>query len=227
MQHRTTEFRIDYLAADGRKRGQEHCVLTTHRDGTRTLRARSEIFDSEVLRDVVYTVTEGFQPVDAMIRVSVRDRFVGAGWFRFMDDGAECETYTAAEGRLSQSMSLPRRAASFLTHAVAGDVWHGAVIRREERLGAQVIEPLLSASPLHNGSSGPLLGFWPLRAHYLGHEEIEVPAGRFQAEHIRYEELDGRLFLETWCTADADRIMLRMYYPPYDSSYVLASLTRS
>ena len=226
MRHRTITYGIDYLASDGRRRGREACALTLHADGGRTLRARSEIFDSEVLRDVTYSVDRAFRPLDAAIRVSVQDRLVGTAWFRFAPAHAECEAWTAAEGRLSQRLELPGRAASFLTHAVAGDVWHGAGIRREHGLGAQPISPLPSASPLHNGASGPYLGFWPLQAHWLGEEEIEVPAGRFRAEHIRYEEPDGRLFLDTWCTADEARIMLRMYYPPYESSYVLASLTR-
>ncbi len=224
MQHRTIDYAIDYLAADGRKRGQEFCTLTTHHDGSRTMRARSEIFDSEVLRDVVYTVDAGFRPIDAMIRVSLRDKFVGAAWFRFTDSMAECETYTAAEGRMSQRMDLTARPASFLTHAVTCDVWHAAGIQKVEGLGAQAIPSILSSSPLHNGSSGPSLGRWPLQAHFLGIEWIETPCGRFEAEHIRYEEPTGELFLETWCTADSNRIMLKMYYPPYDSSYLLASL---
>jgi len=224
MQHRTIDYRIDYLAADGRKRGQEFCTLTSHHDGRRTLRARSEIFGAEVLRDVIYTVDAAFRPIDALIRVSMQDRFVGSGWFRFTDMLAECESQTAAEGRLSQRIELAAPAASFITHAVASDVWHGASIVKSQDLGAQMIGTVLSASPLHNGSSGPSLGHWPLQAHYLGCEPVETPAGRFEAEHVRYEELSGELFLETWCTADTNRIMLKMYYPPYDSSYVLAAI---
>ncbi len=58
----------------------------------------------------------------------------------------------------------------------------------------------------------------------VGIEEIEVPAGKFEAEHVRYLEEDGALWLDMWCTNDTDRVMLRMYYPVYDSSYVLTSL---
>ena len=224
MRHQTIDYSIDYLAANGGKRGHEQCTLTTHHDGRRTLRARSEIFDAEVLRDVVYTVDAAFRPIDALIRVSLKDRFVGCGWFRFTEAMAEYEGYTAADGRLSQRRELASPARSFITHAVASDVWHGASIKKSEGLGAQKIGEVLSASPLHNGSSGPSLGTWPLQAHFLGREQIKTPAGRFDAEHIRYEEPSGELFLETWCTADANRIMLKMYYPPYDSSYVLTSL---
>ena len=53
-----------------------------------------------------------------------------------------------------------------------------------------------------------------------------MPAGTFEAEHVRYVEEDGALWLDMWCTNDTDRVMLRMYYPVYDSSYVLSSLER-
>ncbi len=66
-----------------------------------------------------------------------------------------------------------------------------------------------------------------MRAEYIGIEEIDVPGGTFEAEHVRYVEEDGSLWLEMWCTNDADRVMLRMYYPVYDSSYVLSSLRRN
>jgi hypothetical protein len=225
VQHHTIDFTIDYLGADGGKRGQEVCALTTHQNGRRTLRARSEIFDTEVLRDVVYTVDAAFRPVDALIRVSLRDHFVGTALFLFGETAAECEAFTAADGRLSQRMDLAAPAGSFISHAVAGDVWHGASIAKREGIGTQPLGSVLSASPLHNGSSGPSLRRWPLQAHFLGYEAVETPAGVFDAEHIRYEEPTGALFLDTWCTADANRIMLKMYYPPYDSSYVLASIS--
>ena len=69
MKHRELRYDIDYLTADGTKRGQEPCTVTVHSDGQRTIRARSEIFDTEIVRDVVYTVDAGFRPVDCFIRV--------------------------------------------------------------------------------------------------------------------------------------------------------------
>jgi hypothetical protein len=226
MPHRWLSYTVDYLAADGRRRGTEACHVTVHGDGVRTQRARSEIFDSRVLRDVVLTVDAAYRPVDALVRVTVDDRFVGAGFFRFGDGFAECEAHTAREGRISQRMETASRPVSFISHAVTGDVWHGAGIAKDPAAGAQPLPTILSCSPLHNGASGPYLVPWPLRATFVGHEDVETPAGRFRAERIRYEEPTGELFLDTWCTADGDRVMLRMHYPPYDSSYVLTSLCR-
>lgn len=226
MQHRTLSYNIDYLTADGTKRGQEPCFVTVHVDGRRTIRARSEIFDTNILRDVIYTVDENYLPVDAFIRVTVEDNLVGSTWFRFHGNTAECEGFTAAEGRISQRLDLSKPAPSFITHAVATDVWHCANIKKDQSLGAQRIDTVPGCSPLPNGASGPMLGYWSKRAEYVGIEEIEVPAGKFEAEHVRYVEDDGALWLDMWCTNDTDRVMLRMYYPVYDSSYVLSSLDR-
>jgi hypothetical protein len=226
MKHRTLDYEVDYLGRDGGIRGRERALVTVHEDGRRTLRALCEIFDSEVLRDVTYTVDAGYRPIEAFVRTTVRDRPLGSAWFRFRDGAVECEAETAEGERLSQSEPLAAPARSFLSHAVTGDVWHAASIAKDPGLGPQAIEPLPSCSPLHNGASAPSLGRWPLRAVFLGIEPVDSVIGRVEAEHIRYEEPTGELFLDTWCTADGDRVLLRMYYPPYESSYVLRSLRR-
>lgn len=226
MKHRELRYDIDYITADGTKRGQEPCTVTVHSDGQRTIRARSEIFDTEIVRDVVYTVDAGFRPVDCFIRVRQYEKVIGSTWFSFDGAMAECQGLTANEGRIAQRFDLAAAPESFITHAVSTDVWHCANIKKDPALGLQLIDPIPSCSPLANGASGPMLGLWPMTAEYIGVETIDVPAGTFEAEHVRYVELDGSLWLEMWCTNDADRVMLKMHYPVYDSSYVLASLYR-
>lgn len=226
MKHRELRYDIDYITADGAKRGQEPCTVTVHSDGQRTIRARSEIFDTEIVRDVVYTVDATFRPVDCFIRVRQYEKVIGSTWFSFDGSTAECQGLTANEGRIAQRFDLAAVPESFITHAVSTDVWHCANIKKDPNLGLQLIDPIPSCSPLANGASGPMLGLWPMTAEYIGVETIDVPAGSFEAEHVRYVELDGSLWLEMWCTNDADRVMLKMHYPVYDSSYVLASLYR-
>lgn len=226
MKHRELRYDIDYLTADGTKRGQEPCTVTVHSDGQRTIRARSEIFDTEIVRDVTYTVGADFRPIDCFIRVRQWDEVIGSTWFRFDGTMAECEGFTANEGRISQRFDFDKPPESFITHAVSTDVWHCTNIEKDAGLGRQLIAPIPSCSPLANGASGPMLGLWPMTAEYIGNEAIEVPAGRFESEHVRYVELDGSLWLEMWCTNDPDRVMLKMFYPVYESSYVLSSLHR-
>jgi hypothetical protein len=51
-----------HRCADGFKRRQESCTLTTDVDGRRTFCTRLEIFEADVLRDVVYTVDADCAP---------------------------------------------------------------------------------------------------------------------------------------------------------------------
>lgn len=108
MKHRELRYDIDYLTADGTKRGREPCTVTVHTDGQRTIRARSEIFDTEIVRDVTYTVGPDFRPVDCFIRVRQWDQVIGSTWFRFDGAMAECEGFTANEGRISQRVDFDK-----------------------------------------------------------------------------------------------------------------------
>ena len=195
MKHRELRYEVDYLTADGTKRGQEPCTVTVHADGQRTIRARSEIFDTEIVRDVVYTVGADFRPIDCFIKVRQYDTVIGSTWFRFDGTVAECEGFTANEGRISHRFDLAGPPQSFITHAVTTNVWHCTNIKKDPALGRQLIDPIPSCSPLANVASGPMLGLWPMTAEYIGVETITVPGGTFESEHVRYVEVDGSLWL--------------------------------
>ena len=101
----------------GQERGREYFVTTVHADGSRTVSSHCEIDDRPcVMRDIVYSVDRDWMPKDCFVRISVGDRFMGTGWFRFHLQYAECETYTALEGRVSQRMDLARPLRSFQNH---------------------------------------------------------------------------------------------------------------
>ncbi|MBM3504408.1 MAG: hypothetical protein FJX65_11095 [Alphaproteobacteria bacterium] len=224
MQHRSYRYKINYVGPKG-ERGRERCVVTVHGDGDRTIRALCEMDDSQVLRDVTYTVDRHWRPRDAFVRLSVADRFMGSSWFRFDGNRAECEAFTAAEGRLSQRLVLERAPASFVTHPVACDVWHFAGIDRT--LGDQIQESLsASCSPLPNGASGPMLGISRHRFRYRGRQRTRSPAGTFDTEHAEFVGRDGVVRLKAWCTIH-DRILVRMEFEPLQSVYELVELEGS
>ncbi len=224
MQHRTYTYKIAYIGSQG-ERGREWCTVTVHRNGHRTIRAVCEMDDSQVLRDVTYTVDERWHPLDAFVRVSVMDRFMGSAWFRFDGRNVECEAYTAAEGRLSQRLAFEEAPHSFVTHPVACDVWHFANI---DRAKPNEIQTSLSAScsPLPNGASGPMLGISRHRFRYLGRQETPAPAGTYETEHVEFVGQDGVARLKAWCTT-TDRILVRMEFEPLKSVYQLVELSGS
>tara|TARA_Y100000590_G_scaffold226356_1_gene255737 strand:+ start:1904 stop:2590 length:687 start_codon:yes stop_codon:yes gene_type:complete len=224
LQHTEIKYLIDYQDSSGNKRGQEPCFLTIHTDGQKTLRARSEIFDSKILRDVVYTVTDKFRPIDCYIRIRQNDSVIGTSWFTFDEKETNCSGLTINEGQFNQSMPTIELPDSFISHAVSTDVWHCANIKKDNNLGIQLIPSIPSCSPLPNGASGPMLCISNMYAEYIGIENIEVPAGNFESEHVKYYEENGKLWLEMWCTNNSNRIMLQMYYPVYDSFYYLSEI---
>ena len=186
MKHRRISGTIAYIGDHGGERGREFFDVTVHADGSRTLRATSEMDDTDILRDVVYTVDGAWQPVDAYVRLTVRGAFMGAGWFLFTDRQAEGEIFTAETGRMSQRITTDRRTPSFGAHPVVGDALHLGCFRGAKQEGSQTHPDVLMSSPLPNGASGPMLSPLALTAEYLGEEEITVPAGTFVTDHYRY-----------------------------------------
>ena len=107
--HRTTRGTIAYLSHKPdrylQERGREYFHIDVHSDGKRTITAHCEIDDRpSVMRDITYSVDEQWLPMDCFVRITVGDRFMGSGWFKFHEGHTECETFTALEGRVSQRM---------------------------------------------------------------------------------------------------------------------------
>ena len=90
MKHRSYRGRVDYIHDDIGERGREWFSVTVQPDGMRTLRSQCEMDDTRILRDVTYTVDECWRPIDAYVRISVEETFMGAAWFRFGAEIVEC-----------------------------------------------------------------------------------------------------------------------------------------
>ena len=218
MQHRTYRYKIKYIGDTG-ERGREWCTVTVHGNGDRTIRALSEMDDSQVLRDVTSTVDDQWRPKDAFVRVSVMDKFLGSSWFRFSGKRVECEGFTANEGRIPQMFEFDEPPHSFITHPVACDVWHFANINRS--IPGQ-IQSFVSAncSPLANGASGPMIGTSQHQFRYHGNETIECPAGVYECEHVTYVDKDGVDRMDAWCTLN-DRLLVKMRFHVLSTTYIL------
>ena len=100
--------KILYSSEDGGETGREWFTTTVHSNGDRTIRTLTEMDDRGVLRDATLSVDKDWHPLDCFARVTVDDRFVGTGWFRFSETLAEGEVYLAGGGRISQRWPLDR-----------------------------------------------------------------------------------------------------------------------
>lgn len=235
--HRSVRGTIAYLSHKPdrwlEERGREYFMINTHADGSRTCIAHCEIDDRpSVMRDITYSLDPAWYPTDCFVRITVGDRFMGSGWFRFHPRYAECESYTRLEGRVSQTMDLERRLLTFQNHAIACDAWHLRLFDRARGPGVQGIEQILLSSPDHRGATGPLLFSIGIGVEYVGDETCSVRAGTFDAHHFRFVASPGlpqeHPPYDVWCTADGEFLFLKGQVAGYMQTYYeLVELTRS
>ncbi len=220
MLHRSIAGTILYTSKKperlDQRRGIEHFRFTRHTDGAVTLRAHCEIEEPEptVLRDVVYSLDAQARPMDAFVRLTVGDRFMGSGWVRFADGLAELESFGAATGRLSQRMPLEGPLDGMGTHPVVADGYLIAVQtgwREGETRRLRVLVP----SPDHRGATPPLLARVQIDVRFIGREQVRVGAGAFAARRFQFlDPGDSGLAgqhppYDVWITDDEDGIMLQ------------------
>ena len=206
MRHKTLMGEIAYTSKKpermGQARGREWFTFTRHHDDKVTIRARCEIEepDPTVMRDVCYSLDERGLPMDCTVRLTVGDKFMGSGWFRFGDDFVECESYGPSIGRVSQRVALDAPLDGFGTHPIVGDGYllHKPGWKKGEKRKLNLYLP----SPDHRGATPPFLSPVQIDAVYLGDEAITVPVGTFQARHFQYVD-DGTSGMSS-------------QHPPYD-----------
>jgi hypothetical protein len=236
--HRSIEGRIAYTSDKpdrrGQERGRESFRIDVHADGSRTCSAHCEIDDRpSVMRDIVYSLDRDWMPTDCFVRIAVGDKFMGSGWFRFARDHAECESFTALEGRVTQRMDLAAPLRTFQNHAIACDAWHLRLFDLSAGPGSvQAIDPVLLSSPDHRGATGPMLFKVAVHVEFVGPERIEIAAGTFDALHFRFVSAPGlpveHPHYDVWCTADEDWLFLKGGVAGYmQTRYELVELSRS
>ena len=229
--HRTYSGKVAYIGDTVGERGREWFTVSVGPTGSRTVQARCEIDDSQVLRHVHYSVDAQWRPLDAHIRLEVGGAFLGTGWFRFdpvSSDGgglAECETQMRDGGRVSQRME--RSAGStFGAHPVVCDVWHlGAHPPATCLPGVARGHTAFMSSLLPNGASGPMLSTMTYDVVYEADESVTVPAGTFDTHHYRYVFSDGHADEHIWYTSD-DLILVQIRWDLLSTTYQLVELDR-
>jgi hypothetical protein len=190
MRHTTIKGLIRYTSKKPERlnqpRGQERFTFTRHSDGAVTLRATCEIEepDPTVLRDVIVSMAPSGAPQDCLLRLTVDDRFMGAGFFRFGTDFIECESYGPSIGRVSQRVSLEAPIDGFGTHPIVADGYFLGKqdFSQETRRSFRMYLP----SPDHRGATPPILAPVGIDGVYLGKETVTTPAGTFACKHMQF-----------------------------------------
>jgi len=227
MKHRTYSGKLLYLTDGVGEMGREWFKVTVHGDGSRTLRSLVEMDDDKLLRDVVITVGRDWKPLDAFVRLTINEEFVGTGWYRFSDTLVECEAFTSASGRASYRIPVAQRPPSLGAHPVCCDTWHTAAAFQVSQTPGTVLLPQVAmTSYLPNGGSGPELGMINLNVNYLGDEDLKVQAGTFSTRHFASLSTHApadRPPVEVWAFSD-DFIPARLRWDLLGQTYELVEL---
>ena len=240
QQHRTTTGTILYTSRkpgrEGEERGREFFTFTRHTDGKTTLRALCEIDEPAptVLRDVTYSLDENDMPMDCFVRLTVGDKFMGAGWFRLLEDVVECESYGPSIGRVSQRMPIVGSYDGFGTHPIAGDAYITKKMDRSKGPHQRAFRTFLPSGD-HRGATPPLIAEVNIQLEYVGDETVTVGAGTFDCSHYRFTDEHGGMATtdgshppyDVWVTADDDAIFVQGGVAGYMQTwYELSELTR-
>lgn len=197
---------------NGAVSGREVFIVTRHDDGSRTLTSHGEIDDGgSVIRDVIVSLDRDWYPMDAAVRITVAGRFTGSAWFRFADGYAECESFTANEGRLRQRRATDGRLKGFGTHSLANDAWWTGLYDARKGPGVLDVSFGMLSSADHRGATGPTLFHMGGRFLYVGADKTTVRAGTFDSLHFQFEgteKLGDYPPYDLWVTNDGNFTML-------------------
>jgi hypothetical protein len=224
--------RVTYRRRGGGEQwGFEDWSITRGADELRVFAAHCEMtFDGQsTIRDNVLSVDAAFQPIDAFVRIMRDGGLTGSGWFRFSDTEAECESWSADAGRISQCFPIQKPIRGFGVHAVQGDGWLAATFPYENGPGhTQFFGRNLLHSLHHFGATGPYIHTSGSGLRYVGPETIEVPAGRFDCHRVAFVGLtNDHPPYDMWITRDGEFLYVRGEVQGYmDSVFELEELTR-
>lgn len=193
--------------------GFEDFTLTRDRAGGRTLTTHCELAfgADEVVRDSILAVDAAYQPTDAYVRILNHGEWTGSGWFRFGEHEAQGESFTRAEGRISQRRAITRPMRGFGIHALMGDGFLGASFPYDKGVGHEQFYGQNVLHSLHHfGATGPGLATSTSGLRYIARETVTVPAGTFDCYRVDFVGMtNAHPPYAMWLTADGDFLYVR------------------
>lgn len=207
MKPRSTRGKILYIGDAVGERGREWFHRTDYPDGTKVFRTISEIDDSQIVRDVVWSVDANFRPLDCYERLVVRGT-LSMGWFTFEKGYCRVEGVYADLGRVSQRLDYTHEPTFLACHPLVGDCL--AVAGYDFSAGGRQVLHGIATSPTVNGSTGPIATRSSHPVDYLGWVTVETPIGPIGAHHFRlYYGPNNEKTEEIWSGEDFSFVRVR------------------
>ncbi len=213
---------IHYLGPEG-VNGREWFEMVPHAGG-RTLRAFCEMDNIGLTRDVSMALDAHSRPVDGFVRIIQDGRVRGTTLFLSAANAIECEGVTSELGRVSQRKPLPEPLQYLGLHPLVGDALV-TISRGTDRPGEFRTVHGLTNSHSPNGELGLLAMPSAIEVAYLGDENIDVPAGRFAAQHFALRWRPEWPPADLWVHGPL-AVFLRLTWSMIDARYELVQLRR-
>ena len=184
MSHKLIRGKISYIHKYKGETGREWFSVTVLPDGTKTICAHCEMDEDFLLRDVIWTNGPDGRPLDAYVRLSLKGKFFGSGFFEFKPNFASSVCMDSNGIILRQTLPLDEAIDIFGAHPVSGDAMKTSLFKFSGK--NRQFFSAISTSDLPNGASGPTMCRRELEFEWLGEEEISVNAGTFLCRHFRW-----------------------------------------
>ena len=178
----------------------------------------------DLVRDVSLAMDEHWRPRDGWSRVMAPLRGDDALWFRVGEKDVLVDSRLDGKDKPQALLALGTRLPYLGLHPLQGDALV-AMARGRDAPGEYraVLSATNSVSP--NGDGAPGGQTLDIQAAWIGEEELEVPAGRFAADHFRL------IWRCDWPPADVwvrrgDCLFLKMVWPVVPGDFVLEELAQ-
>ncbi len=223
MAHQTVRGVIEYVTDGVGVEGSEAFRVLSFPDGTRMLRAHSEMFNDGVVRETLLTVDAAWKPRTAQMHLMLEDRYVGAGQYTFLPETVRLHRHTAEHG--AQVHEELVTAPAFGGHAVQNDAWLFAASDRQRKNDTEsLLRNVVISSRLPNGADGPALLLSNQQHVFVGDEEIRTKAGCFQTRHYEFR-FDDKPAIHYWISGE-EYVLVRARWDLLQQTYDLVHLTR-
>jgi hypothetical protein len=177
----------------------------------------------EVIRDVSLSLDNQWLPLDGFVRIVKSGRTAASTLFLASDGVVQFEGEVEGLGRISQAIKVPGRLGYLGLHPVVNDALI-TQLRGEDQPG--VFRPFsgLTNSKSANGE----IGLYAMPTHidvaFIGHETIDVAAGRFEARRFALRWSPDWPPADVWVRRQ-DCVFLLLRWEMIEDWFELAELT--
>ena len=199
------------VKSTGRVNGFEHWRLDVHPDGTKSMAATVRYQPRPVMRHVFHRVDAADNPLDTFASYWIDGSWRGNAWY-VMDEPRWSGRILSGEGVQTHTVE-PEQPFAMVPHVLAVDSWRARLVDKSTSGKQPILGYNMDATALGpNSLQGKLFHY---DIEYLGKQRITVPAGDFDTEHFRIEDVvDLYLF-------GPDSLVAKFVYEKIDREHVL------